>query len=704
MSRWAPERLTELFAPRSVALVGASERSKWASIVFSALARGGYPGRVELVNRRGGEVFGHEAVARIADLTEPVDLAFVMVPGHAVLGALEDAVAAGVRNAVVLSAGFAESGAEGKAAQEALVDLSTGADLAVLGPNTLGFLNTDGAISLHPNSLPASPLRGHVSLVSQSGALNGGMLAYCFSHAIGVSKVISLGNEAVIDAADLIGYLAEDDDTSAIAVFLEGIRRPDEFVDALQLARARAKPVVVLKVGRHEVTARVAAAHTGAFVGDDRVIDAVLRQHAAVRVDSLEELLTTASVLARTGALGGRRLAVAGISGGACDIIADRALDAGLELPPFPDAAVAALRSELPDFGSVNNPLDVTGAAVSDPALFGQVVSILGEVSEADVVLVQHDIPTEQSGAVETFRNVLASAATVPVPTLVFGTLNRDVPAEDDRFDKGFECIQAGGVEQIVAAVGRAAWWSARVAVADRYVGRPVPTLVLDGDRRGVWSESRSRALLASGNVPLVPAVHVLTPDDAVTAARSLGFPVVVKVNGDDLAHKSELGAVTLDLRTDADVRDACHRIIDGLAGVVTDGFLVSPMRPPATELIVGVARTDAWGLVLAVGFGGLLTEVQADTSLRRLPITAADVDDMLGELRNAAVLDGVRGRPAADRTALVEAILAVADTASAAGEHLESLEVNPLAVDGTRIEALDALVSWQTGATTDRT
>jgi acetate---CoA ligase (ADP-forming) len=702
MSCWAPDRLAELFAPRSVALVGASDRSKWASIVFSAMARGGYPGRVELVNGRGGEVFGRQAVARITDLAEPVDLAFVMVPGCAVLGALEDAVAAGVRNAVILSAGFAEAGVDGRDAQEALVSLARGAGLAILGPNTLGFLNTEGAISLHPNSLPAPPLRGHVSLVSQSGALNGGMLAYCFGHAIGVSKVISLGNEAVIDAADVIGYLAEDDDTSAIAVFLEGIRRPDEFVDALQSARARAKPVVVLKVGRHEVTARVAAAHTGAFVGDDRVIDAVLRQHAAVRVDSLEELLTTASVLARTGPLDGRRLAVAGISGGACDIIADRALDAGLELPPFPDAAVAALRSELPDFGGVNNPLDVTGAAVSDPALFGRVVSILGELSDADVVLVQHDIPTEQSGAVETFRNLLASAATVPVPTLVFGTLNRDVPAEDDRFDKGFECIQAGGVEQIVAAVGRAAWWSARVAIADRSTGRPVPTLALDGHRQGVWSEARSRALLAGANVPLAPSVHALTPDEAVVAASALGFPVVVKANGDDLAHKSELGAVALDLRTDDDVRDAC-RIVDGLGDVVADGFLVSPMRPPATELIVGVARTEAWGLVLAVGFGGVLTEVQADTSLRRLPVTAGDVDEMLAELRNAAVLDGVRGRPAADRTALVEAILAVADAAGAAGEDLESLEVNPLAVDGTRIEALDALVSWRAGATTDR-
>jgi acetate---CoA ligase (ADP-forming) len=531
-----------------------------------------------------------------------------------------------------------------------------------------------------------------VGIVSQSGALNGGMLGYCFGHAIGVSKIVSLGNEAVLDAADVIGYLAEDPDTRAIAVFLEAIRRPAEFVDGLRLARANAKPVVILKVGRHEVTARVAAAHTGAFVGDDRVIDAALRQYAAVRVDSLEELLTTASVLSRTGVLSGRRVAVAGISGGACDIIADRATDVGLDLPPFSDTTVKTLRAELPDFGSVNNPLDVTGAAVSDQELFGRVVTILGERAEADVLLVQHDIPTDHSGAVETFRNVLRSADALEVPTLVFGTLNKDIPADDDRFDKGFACIQSGGIEQIVAALGRSAWWSDRVRKHDRPPARPVPAIALEGSTIGVWSEARSRALLAAAGVPLAPAAHVHDVEGAVEAAGRLGYPVVVKANADDLPHKTDVGAVHLDLRSDNDVRRACASAL----AVAADGFLVSPMRPPATELIVGVARTDAWGAVLAVGFGGVLTEVQADTALRLLPVTAADVDEMLRELRNAAVLDGVRGRPAADRAALIDAILRVADAALAPGDRLEALEVNPLAVDGARIEALDALVSWR--------
>ena len=323
-----------MFNPTSIALVGASERSAWAGVILHAIEVGKFPGRVELVNGRGGEVFGKKAKARLTGLDPPVDLALVSVPRGAVQSVLKDAVAAGVRNAVVFSAGFAEMGTEGKSAQEAVARLAFDHDLAVLGPNTLGFLNTYGGVNLHPSMLSGPPGHGHLSLVSQSGALNGSMVGYCHNHGIGVSKVVSVGNEAVLDAADVLTYLVEHEDTRAIGVFLEAIRGPNEFLGALELARARSKPVIVLKVGRHEVSARAAAAHTGAFVGDDRVIDAVLRQYGAIRVNSLEELVDTADVMIRTGPLG-NRLVVAGISGGGCDgcdVIADRATDTGLEL------------------------------------------------------------------------------------------------------------------------------------------------------------------------------------------------------------------------------------------------------------------------------------------------------------------------------------------------------------------------------------
>ncbi|MEQ8719121.1 MAG: acetate--CoA ligase family protein [Acidimicrobiales bacterium] len=683
-----------MFSPASIALVGASERSAWTGIILHAIEIGQFGGNVELVNGRGGEVFGKMAKPRLTDLDSPVDLAVVSVPGAAVLSTIEDAIAAGVRNAVVFSAGFAETGAEGRSAQDAVARLAIDNDLAILGPNTLGFLNTYGGINVHPSTLSEPPRQGHLSLVSQSGALNGSMLGYCQNHGIGISKVISVGNEAVLDAADVLTYLAEDEDTRAIGVFLEAIRRPSEFVEALEAARARSKPVIVLKAGRHEVTARVAAAHTGAFVGDDRVIDAVLRQYGAIRVNSLEELVNTADVMIRTGALGGNRLVVAGISGGGCDIIADRATDAGLDLHPFTEGTEASLRSVLADFGAVNNPLDVTGAAVSDPSIFTQVITTLGGLEDADVIIVQYDVPTSEAGVTEGFRQIVSTISSLPKPALLIGNLSSELPSGRDHLGDGGDCCHPGGMEQVIAAIGRAAWWSARLdhgteatpssAQPDDQVSKPV----------GSWSEARARDHVASFGVPVVPAAHALDADAAVAAASSMGFPVVVKANGAALAHKTELGAVELDLRTEDDVRNACERIAHGVRHLSPDGFLVAPFRPPAVELIVGVARTEAWGPILAVGFGGVLTEIQADTSLRRLPVGAADVDEMLAELTNATVLEGVRGRPAADRQRLIEVVLSLADAALALGDDLEALEVNPLAVDGGRIEALDALVT----------
>ncbi|MEQ8719144.1 MAG: acetate--CoA ligase family protein [Acidimicrobiales bacterium] len=534
-----------------MAIVGASERSTWSAATLSALERSGYAGRIELVNGRGGEVFGRSAVAHLSDLAEPVDLAYVIVPGEAALPVLEDAAASGVRNALVLGAGFSETGGRGAAAQEQMVRLSAEADLAIIGPNTYGFVNTECNINFQPNMLPGPLPRGHVSLVSQSGALNTNLLDYCYAHAVGVSKAVGVGNEAVVDAADLIAYLAEDDDTRAIGVFLEAIRRPAEFIAALELARARSKPVIVLKVGRHEVTARIAAAHTGAFVGDDRVIDAVLRQHAAIRVGSLEELVTTADLLAHTGPIDGSRLAVVGVSGGACDVIADRATDVGLQLQPFSESTVSALRTMQPDFGGVNNPLDVTGAiySVSDRSLFAKVVAAVGDGAEADVVLVQHDIPNELVTFTEVFQSMLDRLPALPVPAVVAGAVTSDLPGVRERFGEGGQHIHLGGIEQVVPALGHAAWWSSRLGPAQtgmREAARPSAGAVIEEGRTGTWSEARSRALLDAFGVPMVPAVHAADTEAAVDAASATGFPVVVKANGDDLAHKSDVGAVKL--------------------------------------------------------------------------------------------------------------------------------------------------------------
>jgi acetate---CoA ligase (ADP-forming) len=697
---WTPARLERLFAPRSIALVGASERSTWARMVVGGLERTGFSGRVELVNGRGGAVFGRSAIADLKDIGEPVDAAYIMVPARHVPGAVEAGRDAGIRNFVVLTSGFAEAGDDGREAQDQLRRLAERDGLAIIGPNTMGFINVTDGISLMPSSLPGLPLAGDVGLVTQSGALAGATVNYCQEQRIGVSKVIALGNEVVIGVADVIDYLVSDPHTSAIAVMMEAIRSPEAFIRAAGRALDAGKPIVALKAGRTEAGARVAAAHTGAMADDDRVVGAVLRQLGVIRVPSLEALMTTAVLLTRLDRpLAGNRLAALGISGGACNVIADRAGDEGLQVEPFNSLTMSSLRPLVSNYGAINNPLDVTGAAVSQPGLFASIVRVVTRDADADVVLVQQDVPSAHSGGSERFASILRAAADSDlVPVLVTGSLPQSVPGDDEQLSgDGSDRILLCGMDLAVAAVGRAAWWSERHRRGSRRLRRATRAVRPGQALAGIWSEERSRALLASAGFPLVPAAFAATLEDALAGAERYGFPVAVKAAVPGISHKSDIGGVELGVGDPEEMRVAVKRISERLAaaGHRPDGFLVSPMRSPGVELIAGVVRNPAWGLVLALGFGGTWAEVLDDTALRVLPVDGHDVREMLSELRGASLLRTPRGLPLPDIDAVVEAVLALAALAESLPGDLESIEVNPLWVRGHQVEGLDALVTW---------
>ena len=313
---FTPERLKQFFEPKSIALIGASDKSTWSIMVNGSLRACRFPGQIYYVNPRSETVHGQPTVSSPAAIGAPVDLAFVMVNTNLVLPILEDMATAGVKNAVILAGGFAEAGAAGKALQQELVRVAAQHDLALLGPNCLGYLNYGHHVGAMPG-VPADRLRrGAVGIASQSGATGGLMLTYATRQGIGLSAMISSGNEAVLSVNDSIEYLIDDPKTRVIAVFMESIRRPAGFVSAAVRGRAAGKPIVAIKAGRGEASQRVAQAHTGALTGDDKVVDALFRQLGIVRVDSIEQLLTTADILAKTGPLAGRRLGFMAISGG----------------------------------------------------------------------------------------------------------------------------------------------------------------------------------------------------------------------------------------------------------------------------------------------------------------------------------------------------------------------------------------------------
>lgn len=690
-------RLESFFRPRSIAFIGATERSVWTRAAFANLRTLGYEGQLHLVNRKGGEVLGRNAATSATAIGEPVDVALVMVPSDVLLDTFPDLHAAGIRNAVVLSAGFAEAGAEGAVRQQALSDAARAHGVSLLGPNCLGFVNFVDRVPVWTVGARPQAGRGRIAIVSQSGALAAQMSYFARWQGIGLTYMISTGNEAGVDVAQSIDYLVDEPNTRAIAVFLESVRDPATFASAAVRAHAARKPIVVLKVGTSAVAMKAAQAHTGSLVGDDRVFDAACRQMGLLRVRSLEDLIITAEVAARTGPLPGG-LGVVSLSGGLCEIAADRAEVEGVELPALDAQTSAALKDALPGFGTPHNPLDVTGAVMLQPELLERSLAAMYTAPDQAAVVSVLDVPSAAEDDSSLLRKLVALVGGVQSrhskPGIMFSHTMRPASELTQQIvqEAGLSYLPCG-VQHGLAALGRVCAWTA-MSVDTRPVAPSPVTTRPD-------SEQATLQFLSARGVPVIPMRIARNADDAADIARAFGGAVALKIASPDIQHKSDIGGVVLDV-SDLAVTEAYRRIIDN---VVTrrpdariDGVAVAPMRKGGLELFVGTMRDPQWGPVLAVGLGGIWVEALRDTSLRLLPVAEAEVGKMLDELRGSKLLDGFRGAPAVDRAALARVIVSIGDAALALGPDLVSLEINPLRVSGAQIEALDALVEWEAG------
>jgi acyl-CoA synthetase (NDP forming) len=692
--------LGRVLTPRNVAIVGARDSSPTSYGVVEALHRVGFTGRLFAVNRAAEPAHGLPTAATCRQIGEPVDAAVLLVPAHAVGEVLDDVGAAGISTALVFSSGWAETGPDGAADQQALVECARALGITLIGPNCLGFLNVTARTGTWIASVPPDLEPGSVAIVSQSGGTGNALADLAAEYGIGLSYVVTTGNEAMLTTTDVVEYLVDDANTSSIAIFAEAIAEPARFLAAAARARERGKAIVILKAGSSEIAARNAVSHTGSLVGDDRVIDAALRQVAAIRVRSLEELVVTAAVTARAGVLRSPGVAVVSMSGGSVDVIADEAERLGLDLPQFDEASAQDIRGVLPEFATVQNPLDVTGGSLGDE--FEQVLKIVDRQDDFGVVAVLCNVPAYDSckkatidGLINTVGRGLASITT-PGFVLSQTVAHLNAIGRSSTTTAGLTALP--GLAIGIAALANLSNWSAKVPV------RPVQPEPSAERRADAVSEWAARELLEPFGVPFVPAALARSADEAAVAAARFGGPVAVKLVSPDVMHKSDVGAVRLGVEGDVDVRRAFEEVIASaaanVAGLRVEGVQISPMRMGGVELLVGVSRDPQWGPVIAVGLGGLLVEVLQDVALRLLPVSAADIGEMLGELRGAQVLDGVRGEPGVDRGALVAAIGRIADAAWKLGAQLDSLEINPLRVDHDGAEALDALVAFRAEGT----
>ena len=695
-ARPSREALAAFFAPRNIALVGASDKSAWSQMVFARFGEYGHKGQLFAVNRGGTTAHGLPGYQRISDIPEQVETAFIFVPAGGVTGALQEAAAAGVRNAVVLSSGFAEAGEDGAALQAELARAAEEAGVTMLGPNSLGFANFAGS-SFCTSIRSRLPVRtGNLAIVSQSGAIANELMKWAHAQGIGLSFLCATGNEAQLGIADVVEYLVDDAATHAIALYVEGIGDPARFMAAAALARSAAKPVVVLKIGRSAVSGAVAQAHTGSLVGDDQVFDAMCSRYGVSRASSIEELISTADFLGKIGPIDPPRIAMASISGGACAMYADLAQAHGLATPQFTHETEAALREVLPGFAATLNPLDVTGFAIQNPAIWSDAIPAMVRDPGMGLVVSSTSLPNtpeelaNQRGSYEAIVEGYRKSAK-PSVLLSFSLQDTSEFQLEARRQLGLD-ITLPNIELGVRALAQLQRWSecllaevARPAAAARAQSRPL-------------TEREVLDHLSSFGVPVIPAVLAQDADEAAQAARDFGGAVALKIASPDIVHKTEAGGVRLNLQGDAVAR-AFGEVIEAARAYVPaariDGVLVSPMRAGGTELIVGVSCDPQWGPTIMVGLGGVFTEALQDSQLSLLPVSHSEVFSMLQAMRGSRLLQGFRGAPPADMDRLAAAIVAIGNAALALGPDLAVLEVNPLRVLGSEIECLDGLAVY---------
>jgi acyl-CoA synthetase (NDP forming) len=695
--------LRPLFRPRSVAIIGASDNNPWPRIVTTSLLASGFDGPVHLINKRGTRALGRQTVTSCTEVKEDVDAAFIAVPAAALDEALDDMANAGWRHGSVVTSGFAETGGDGAALQKAIFAKARERGLTLLGPNSLGVLNFADRAGLAAIPVPQPPPQdGHVALVSQSGATASLLVQQAHRQNIGLSHAVALGNEAMIDMAEVLTFLIEDERVRAIAVFAETIRRPAQFLAAAKRALALSKPIVILKVGASELTAEVAQAHTGALVGDDRVFDAVCRQYGLVRVKSLEQLIVTSGLLAHTGVLDPKGFAGASISGGACELMADAGAAAGVPFVRFAPSTLERLKGIISDYGAAHNPLDITGAAVRTPKLFEDALAAIATDPDVAILACTYDPPAGEGLSAELsggqLKHIAAGLATASAPTILIEQTMRDMtPFARDLLADANAPLVLPGISGAMEAIGAAFVWSDTVRRGLDEAPSPSPSNERPHDERATLK------YLSAADVPVIPASIARSSPEARQLAETLAGPVALKILSRDIAHKTEVGGVALNVQP-PDAGEVYNRIMAAVTASAPnariEGVIVSPMRGAGLELIVGVARDPTFGPVIAVGFGGTLVEVLDDSALRLLPVHEREARRMLDELRGRRLLDGYRGAPAVNIDALASIIARIGNAAIALGPTLASLEINPLRAAPDRIEALDGLAVWASGPT----
>ncbi len=704
MNYWTDDQMRSIdcmLNPRSIAVVGATPKGSYGGRFINAVLKSRDRVRVYPVNPNYPDIGGAKCYESVAALPEGPDLVAVIVPYQRVMDVLKESHAKGTRAAIVISSGFAERATEeGRALQRELGAFARDTGLRISGPNCLGVANVKDDIWPTASSVRADAPRGHIGLVCQSGATAfGPFVIHAVDNAIGYSYIISTGNEADLDFADYVRYLVDDASTKVIAGFVEGFKDVRKFLAVATLAAQRGKPIVLIKIGRSEAGARAASSHTASLTGEDRMYDAAFRQHGIIRAQDYDELMEISHLLAHSRRPVRSGVAIVSHSGGISSLTADMCGQAGLELPPLTPRARDGIQAILKGFGSAANPADVTGYARSDS--FPRIMDLLIEEPDAGTLVIASRGAANQADQVTALRDrtekniVFLWTGSRADATGLAKLKAAHIPVfySPEKMARGIACLTEYH-----------AWrerWTARgtAEVPDINNEQNQVLAEIRSARRGALSEAESKRAIAAWGIASNRELRAPSPDAAVACARTLGYPVVVKVDSPDIPHKTEAGAVRLDLRDEQAVRAACEKILANAKAHAPaahiDGVLVQEMVTGGVEMIAGIQYDPQLGPMLLFGTGGVMVEVYDDVALRRCPVTRDEARDMIGEVRGAKLLDGFRGAPKADVEALADALVRLSHLAVHLEGVVAEIDVNPLMVlpAGQGVKAVDALV-----------
>jgi acetyltransferase len=696
--------LSLLFSPRSVAVIGASSRlDSVGGVVFKNMLDSGYQGQLYPVNPNHAEIQGLPAYATIESIAEPVDLAVIITRAATVPDVVESCGKRGVRFALVLSAGFRETGPQGAALEQAVVANARRYGMRLIGPNCLGILCP--ASGLNATFSNGGAKAGGLALISQSGAFCTAIMDWARPNDVGFSSIISMGSAAGMDFGEILDYLASDPHTESILLYIEGVQHARSFMSALRVV-ARIKPIFIVKAGRHAAGSKAALSHTGALVGSDDVFDAALQRAGVVRVDTIVQLFSAAKALSTHFRPGGNRLAIVTNGGGPGVMAADRAADLGVTMAALSDGTLVQLNAVLPDTWSHGNPLDIIGDATAERYRHAVVHCLQDDGVDGVLVILT---PQAMTQPLEVANTIIAMAAQFDKPLIACWMGEVQVDASRQAFNRaGIPNFRTPEPAVEVFSFISAYYQNQKLLmqtpgpISDHDVpDEEGARLLIEGalaEHRKILSEIESKAILAAFRIPIAKTVVVRSPNEALLIAEEFGFPVVMKINSPDITHKSDVGGIRLNLGNAQAVRAAYHDIIQAVQkknpGARIDGIVVEPMvvKPNGRELMAGVTTDAVFGPVITFGAGGVLVEVLGDRTVALPPLNGFLVKDMIQRTRIAKLLGAFRHMPAIDMAALESILLRISEMVCAL-PWIKEMDINPLIVDENGACAVDARI-----------